>query len=326
MKIISVASEIPETVETNDTLETRLSLDKGWIEKRTGVLRRPIASPSDATSDLAVRAGAAALKRINLDGAFEAKDTGLLLLATSTPDHLLPPTAPLVAHRLGLSSVGAIDLTGACAGFLYAMILGNAYGQSMRKPVVIIGANILSRRVNSDDPSTASLFSDGAGCAILAPAEPTQFLGSWLGSDGSSYDVIGIPAGGSREPLTATAVSEGRNLMTMRRGTALFKHAVHAMVQAGEESMKATGIRATDVDWWIPHQANTRIIQDTGKLLGIPPERAVNVVAKYGNSSAATIPIALAEGMESGRIRPGNTLLFTAAGAGMLSAGLVVQL
>jgi 3-oxoacyl-[acyl-carrier-protein] synthase-3 len=321
MKIISVASEVPKIVVTNDAVETRLGLEKGWIEQRTGILRRPKADASDATSDLAIRAGASALKRT----ALELKDIGLLLLATSTPDHLLPPTAPLVAHRLGLTSAGAIDLAGACAGFLYAVILGSTYGKSTRKTVMIIGANILSRRVNANDPATASLFSDGAGCAILAPADPTQILGTWLGSDGSSYDVIGIPAGGSREPLTPTAVAEGRNLMTMRRGAALFKYAVQAMVQAGEKSMKAAGIQAADIDWWIPHQANARIIQDTGKLLGIPPDRTINVVANYGNSSAATIPIALTEGIDSGRIRPGNILLFTAAGAGMLSAGLVVR-
>jgi len=322
MKIISVAAAIPETVETNDSVERRLGLEKGWIEQRTGILERPKADPSDATSDLAIRAGAAALKNASVD----AKAIGLLLLATSTPDHLLPPTAPLVAHRLGLPTAGAIDVVGACAGFLYAMILGNAYGQSIGKSVMIIGANILSRRVNQSDPATASLFSDGAGCAILAPASPSTFLGSWLGSDGSAYDVIGIPAGGTREPLTPTAVSQGRHLMAMRRGASLFKHAVQAMVEAGEESMKSAGIQASGVDCWIPHQANSRIIQDTGKLLGIPPNRTINVVAKYGNSSAATIPIALADGMKSGHIRPGATLLFTAAGAGMLSAGLVARL
>jgi len=321
MKIIGVGSAIPQNIETNDAVESRLGLEAGWIERRTGILGRPTALPTEATSDLAVRAGFLALDRSGIS----KDDIGLLLLATSTPDQLLPPTAPLVAHRLGLRHPGAVDLAGACSGFLYSVILANSYGDAMRKPVLVVAANILTRRVNDKDPSTVALFSDGAGAVVLAPVESKHFLGSYLGSNGASYDTIGIPAGGTREPLTSEALREGRHLMTMRRGSSLFKEAVHAMAFAGEESMKASGIDAKSIDWWIPHQANSRIIHDTGKLLGIPPDRTINVVAKYGNSSAATIPIALSDGIESGRIRPGNILLFTAAGAGMVSAGLVLR-
>ena len=321
MKIVSAGSAIPETIETNDTVETRLGLEPGWIERRTGILGRPTALPTEATSDFAIRAGETALKRSGLSRG----DIGLLLLATSTPDHLLPPTAPLVAHRLGLRNAGAIDLAGACSGFLYAVILANAYGDSMRKPVLVVASNVLTRRVNDRDPSTVALFSDGAGAVVLTPADPSHILGSYLGSDGSSYDTLAIAAGGSREPLTSESLNEGRNLMTMRRGATLFKEAVHAMAFAGKESMKASNLNAEDIDWWIPHQANSRIIQDTGKLLGIPAGRTISVVEKYGNSSAATIPIALAEGMGSGQIHPGQTLLFTAAGAGIVSAGLVLR-
>lgn len=321
MKIISVGSAIPENIETNDVVESRLGLEPGWIERRTGILGRPTASPTEATSDLAIRAGSLALKRSGLAN----DDIGLLLLATSTPDHLLPPTAPLVAHRLGLLYAGAVDLAGACSGFLYSTVLANAYGDSIRKPVLVVAANILTRRVNDKDPSTVALFSDGAGAVVLSPSDTSHFLGSYLGSDGSSYDTIGIPAGGTREPLTSEALSKGRHLMTMSRGSSLFKEAVHAMVFAGEEALKTAHLEAGAIDWWIPHQANSRIIRDTGKLLGIPPERTINVVAKYGNSSAATIPIALSDGIESGRIQRGNILLFTAAGAGMVSAGLVLR-
>jgi 3-oxoacyl-[acyl-carrier-protein] synthase-3 len=321
MKLISVGSAIPETIETNDAVESRLGLEPGWIERRTGILCRPIALSSEATSDLAVRAGSLAVKRSGIAN----DEIGLLLLATSTPDHLLPPTAPLVAHRMGLHHSGAVDLAGACAGFLYSIILANAYGDAIRKPVLVVAANVLTRRLNDKDPSTVALFSDGAGAVVLAPSESSHFLGSYLGSDGSSYDTIGIPAGGTREPLTASALADGRHLMTMRRGSSLFKEAVHAMAFAGEEAMKMAGIDAGAIDWWIPHQANSRIIRDTGKRLGIPADRTINVVAKFGNSSAATIPIALSDGIASGRIVPGNTLLFTAAGAGMVSAGLVLR-
>jgi len=324
MKLISAGSAIPATIETNATVEARLGLEAGWIERRTGILGRPTALPTEATSDFAIRAAEAALKRSGIS----RDDIGLLILATSTPDHLLPPTAPLVAHRLGLRHAGAVDLAGACSGFLYSVILANAYGDSMRKPVLVVAANVLTRRVNDRDPSTVALFSDGAGAVVLAPGaptEPSKFLGSYLGSDGSSYDTIAIPAGGSREPLTPEALMSGRNLMTMRRGQSLFKEAVHAMAFAGKEAMKAARLTAEAIDWWIPHQANARIIRDAGKLLGIPADRTISVVEKYGNSSAATIPIALADGIDSGRILPGQTLLFTAAGAGMVSAGLVVR-
>ena len=321
MKILSAGSAIPETIETNDAVESRLGLEPGWIERRTGILGRPKAPPIEATSDLAVRAGSLALKRSGIAN----DDIGLLLLATSTPDHLLPPTAPLVAYQLGLRRAGSIDLAGACAGFLYSIILANTYGDAMRTPVLVVAANILTRRVNDKDPSTVALFADGAGAVVLSPSDPSHFLGSYLGSDGSSYDTIGIPAGGTREPLTPEALMAGRHLMTMRRGSSLFKEAVHAMTFAGHEALKVSGLDAGAIDWWIPHQANSRIIHDTGRLLGIPPERTINVVAKYGNSSAATIPIALNDGIESDRIRPGNILLFTAAGAGLVSAGLVLR-
>src|SRR5262249_35777602 len=186
MKILSVASSIPEAVTRNDDLEHRLGLEPGWIERRTGVLQRPTAAPDEATSDLAVRAGSQALERANID----PNEIGLLLLATSTPDHLLPPTAPLVAHRLGLQRAGAADLAGACAGFLYTMVLASAYGAQFRKCVLVIGANVLTRRVNSTDPATGALFSDGAGAVVLAPAETSHFLGTYLDADGAFYDVV----------------------------------------------------------------------------------------------------------------------------------------
>jgi len=226
---------------------------------------------------------------------------------------------------LGLAQSGAVDLAGACAGFLYSVILANAYGQSMGRSVLVVGANILTRRVNAQDPATTSLFSDGAGAVVLTPGEPSQFLGSYLAADGSSYDTIGIPAGGTREPLTAAALEQGRHLMTMRRGSSLFREAIQAMTAAGKEAMRQAKLDAAAIDWWIPHQASSRIIRDTGKQLGIPPERTIDIASRYGNSSAATIPIALDLGFRSGQIRPGHLLLLTAAGAGMVSAGLVVR-
>jgi 3-oxoacyl-[acyl-carrier-protein] synthase III len=321
MRIVSVASAVPETRVANNVVEAQLGRAPGWIERRTGILERPTAADHEATSDLAIRAGARAMEQSGI----RAEDISLLLLATSTPDHLLPPTAPLVASRLGLRNAGASDLAGACAGFLYAMTLGSAYGQAARKPVLIVAANVLTRRVNKLDAGTAALFSDGAGAVLLTPTDSSHFIGSYMGSDGALYDTIGIRAGGAREPITHAGLEEGRNLMTMRRGSALFRQAVHAMDHAGKCAMEDAGVKPEAIKWWIPHQANARITRETGNLLGIPPERTIDVIAHFGNSSAATIPIALASANEAGKLRSGDLLLLTAAGAGLLSAGLVVR-
>jgi 3-oxoacyl-[acyl-carrier-protein] synthase-3 len=249
MRVIGIASAIPETAVLNETLEARLGLEPGWIQRRTGILQRPTAGRDEATSDLAAQAGGAAIRRAGID----TKDVGLLLLATSTPDHLLPPTAPLVAKHLGLEHSGAIDLAGACAGFVYALVLGSSHVRSTNKAVLVIGANVLTRRVNPRDPATAPLFSDGAGAVVLAPAEPSHLLGSYLGSDGSGYDAICIRAGGAREPVTHAALDEGHNLMSIRRGSLFFRQAVHGMVDAGTEALNAAGnLAPQSIDWWIP--------------------------------------------------------------------------
>jgi len=320
MKVVSAASAIPPDSTSNSDVEIRLGLEPGWIERRTGIHRRPTASPDQATSDLAILAGADAIRTSGI----HRTDIGLLLLATSTPDHLLPPTAPLVAHRLSLQC-GAIDLAGACSGFVYALVLASHWADATGKAVLVIGANILTRRVNQTDPATVALFSDGAGAVVIVPSQPTSLLGSFLGSDGSAYDAIGIVAGGTREPLTEDSLRAGRNLMTMRRGAALFKQAVNSMVDAGKMALKQAGMQASDMTWWIPHQANNRIIEDAGEKLGIPPGRTINVVGQYGNSSAATIPIAMAAAVERGQLKPGDTVLLTAAGAGLITAGVALR-
>lgn len=320
MRIAGVGSAIPEGNTSNAEIESRLNLEPGWIERRTGIRRRPTASGNEATSDLAVRAAEAALRQARVD----RSSIGLLLLATSTPDHLLPPTAPLVAHRLGLRA-GAVDLAGACSGFVYALVFAGQWVQGSGKPALVIGANVLTRRLNPRDAATVSLFSDGAGALLITPHQPTTLLGSFLGSDGSAYETIGIPEGGSRTPLTAEALKEGRNLMTMRRGTALFKQAVQGMAQAGKSALESAALHADDIDLWIPHQANARVIQDVGALLSIPADRTVNVVSDYGNSSAGTIPIAVAEAARAGRLEREQTILLTAAGAGLITAGVVLR-
>jgi 3-oxoacyl-[acyl-carrier-protein] synthase-3 len=321
MKVAGIASFIPENAAGNAEIEARLGLEAGWIERRTGIRRRPAASPEQATSDLAIRASERALLQARIEG----REIGLFLLATSTPDHLLPPTAPLVAHQLSLSRAGAVDVAGACAGFVYALVLAQAFGRSTGTPVLVTGANVLTRRTNQQDPATVGLFSDGAGAMVLVPSEPSRILGFHLGADGSFYDAIGIQAGGSRGLLTPEALQDKQHLMMMRQGPVLFKQAVQSMATAGKLAMQMAGTDSGCVDWWVPHQSNARITQDTAKALGIPQERTISVIDRYGNSSSATIPIALAYGEETGRLRPGHVVLLTAVGAGLLSAGLVLR-
>ena len=319
-RIAGVGAFAPATGSRNAELEAQLGLEPGWIEQRTGVGFRPIAEPSLATSDLAVAAGARALQAASI----APEEIGLLLLATSTPDHLLPPTAPLVAGRLALTQAGAIDLAGACSGFLYGLILAATYAQAMQRPVLVIGANILSRRVDPRDRNTATIFADGAGAAVVQPGAEANFLAAHWAADISQYDAIGIPAGGTREPLTPEAVAAGRHNMVLRDGKALFRQGVLQMAAAGHSVLQQAQLQPGDVQWWIPHQANLRMIREAGRLLQMPPERTVTVLDRYGNASAAAIPTAWAEAVRDGRLRRGDRLLLTAAGAGLLSAAALL--
>jgi 3-oxoacyl-[acyl-carrier-protein] synthase-3 len=321
VSLAGVGAAVPSNHVTNAEIEIRLGLESGWIERRTGILSRPVAADSIATSDLAIEAGGIALRAARV----KPENIGLLLLATSTPDHLLPPTAPLVAHHLGLRNAGAIDLTGACSGFLYALALGSSHVQVTQKPALIIAANILSRRVNPNDPGTVALFGDGAGAIVLVPSLQTSILGIHLGADGAAYDSIGIPSGGTRDPMTVEALCAGRQFIAIKKGAAVFRNAAQGMAEAGQRAMRAANLQPQDLDWWIPHQANLRLIRETGCMLGIPWEHTVCVVDRYGNSSAASIPVALAEASRRGNIKRGDLLLLTAVGAGMTNAGAVLR-
>ena len=322
-RIASVGHAVPDRRVTSAELEVQLGLEAGWIERRTGIRERRQAAPDEATSDLAVRAGAMAFRNAGSVGS----PVGLLLLATSTPDHLLPPTAPLVAHRLGLSHCGAIDLANACGGFLAALALGHSYCVTQRCTVLIIAANVLSRRINPADPITAALFADGAGAMMLTPSGDSEndILALHLDSNGAHYGQIVIPTGGSREPTTVDSMGLGRHWMQMERGPDLFRLAVRSMVRAGEVALQSAGLTSAEVDWWIPHQANVRITREVGDRLGIGAERTISIVEEYGNSSAASIPLALSLAVADGRIRAGQRLLCTAAGAGLVEAGALIR-
>lgn len=332
-------------------IEERLDLEEDWIVRRTGIESRRYVENGEATSDLALAASESALRSAGRS----AGQVGLILLATSTPDHLLPPTAPLLAERLGAEGTGAVDVTGACAGFLYALSMAHAFARVHAAPVLVIGANVLSYRINPNDAATAALFSDAAGALLLEPIERSasdpgaggagtgagwrtapsngdaaagrsarsSLEALYLGSKGSRYEQIQIPAGGSRRPMTEDRVARREHLMQMERGKEVFREAVEGMVRTGRTVLEEAGRSSAEVDWWIPHQANRRITDRAGEELGFEAERTVSVIEEYGNSSAATIPLGLSLALEDGRIERGDRLLMTAIGAGMIEAGVL---
>ncbi|MGQ0672414.1 MAG: beta-ketoacyl-ACP synthase III [Hyphomicrobium sp.] len=321
--LLALGHYVPERRVGSAEIETRLGLESGWIERRTGIRERRYAAESEALSDLAVKAGEMALSRIG----FAPSRIGLLLLATSTPDHLLPPTSPLVAHRLGLSHAGAIDMAGACAGFLYALVFADAFAAKHAKPVLVIAANILSRRMDPMDRNSAIIFADAAGAALVVPSErrATGVLGVDLASDGSAYDLIRIPAGGSRRPFSA-GIDLGETRMHLSDGRTVFAKAVSLMASASRKALSNAGLAVGDVDHWVPHQANTRIMGAVQRQLGLADGKTLSSVALYGNSSAATIPLTLSLAAPERLFRPGERVLLSAAGAGLTGGALVYGL
>lgn len=320
--VIGVGHAAPDRRVTSAEIEARLGLERGWIAKRTGIEARRYARDDEALSDLAVAAGERALESAKID----RRDVAMLLLATSTPDHLLPPSAPLVAHRLGLTSAGGIDLAGACAGFIYALTLGASFAAVHQAPVAVIAGNILSRRINEADRNTSSLFADAAGAVVIAPASRSGsgIAGAHLAADGSAYSMIQIPGGGSRKPFRLLA-DGSETLMVLEDGKAVFTKAVAMMASSAEKALLQAGLTTADVDHFIPHQANTRMMRAVADKLHIPADKMRSTIAEFGNSSAATIPFTLSAQFAQFPITRGQTVLMTAAGAGLTGGAVVLR-
>lgn len=317
----------PAEVLTSEVLERSLGLEPAWIARRTGVLERRIAPPDVAVSDLAVAAGEQALQASGID----RSEVSLLILATSTPDHPLPPTAPAVAARLGLT-VPAFDLGAACTGFLYGYAVAARWLAAPGIPhqgdaALVIGANVLSRRVNWSDPDTAPLFGDGAGAVVLrhSPGSVGGVLGIDLASDGHRWREIHVPAGGSRLPITNDTFDAGGTLIVMEDGKRLFRHAVYSMAASCKRVLGNTGVTPGEICWFAPHQAGSRLIHDVAVAVGISRERVIANVERYGNTSAASIPMALHEAVADGRIQRGHLVLFAAVGAGMTAGSVLLR-
>ncbi len=320
-RLAGLGHAVPSRVVTSAKIESALGLEAGWIARRTGIIERRWAEPDETLSDLATAAGAMALDQAGLPRG----DIGLTLLATSTPDHLLPPSAPLVAHKLGLTGSGAVDLAGACAGFLYALVMAESFVRAWRRPALVIGANILSRRINPLERGSSVIFADAAGAVVLAPGGEGGMLGTALGSDGSGYDLVHIPAGGSNRPFAPDLLIEDTR-MTLTDGKALFLGAVRLMSESARAALEQAGLTAAQVDRFVPHQANERLLDAVARNLGIAPEKTARSIARFGNSSAATIPLTLSLSHAEKPLAPGELVLMSAAGGGLTGGACVLKI
>jgi 3-oxoacyl-[acyl-carrier-protein] synthase-3 len=313
VRLASVGHFVPERRLTNLDFEKMFETSDEWIVSRTGMRERRIAAPDVPVSRLGIGAARHALERANLT----ANDIDCFVVATVTPDYVFPATACIIAAELGVAGRPGFDMEIGCSGFVYGLTVASSLIRTgVFRRVMLIGAEKLSTLVNYEDRATAILFGDGAGAAILERSEEDSFLGSSLGSDGSHPEVLYLPAGGSAERLTAEGIAHKRNTVHMR-GREVFKFAVQKMVESATNALGQTGLTPHDVKWLIPHQANRRIIEAAAKYLEVPIDHVVINVGNYGNTSSASIPIALSEALDRNAFAPGDIILFTAFGAGL---------
>ncbi len=320
--IVGLGVGIPEQVVTNHDLEQRIDTSDEWIVTRTGIRERRVAPPDIATSDLAAQAATQALQNAGKS----AEEVDLIVVATATPDMPWPSTACLVQAKIGASRAAAFDLNAVCSGFVYALWMASqAVETGAYQCVLVIGADILSRQVNWEDRATCVLFGDGAGAVVLAPVEhPYGVLAGVLGADGTGAPLLHVPAGGTREPLSPEALARKRHTIQMR-GREVFKFAVTIMGEVSLQALEKAGIPPEEVALFIPHQANIRIIQAAAERLNLPIERVFVNVDRYGNTSAASIPIALYEAWKQGRLKQGDVAVVVGFGAGLTWGSCVIR-
>jgi 3-oxoacyl-[acyl-carrier-protein] synthase-3 len=313
VKIVGVGHYAPAHVVTNHDLEAWLDTTDEWITTRTGMKRRHWTSDSEGTSDLASAAGEAALVHAGL----QASDVDCFIVATVTPDYYFPATACLVATRLGVREKPAFDIAIACSGFIYGLTVASGLIRSgVYRRVMLIGAESLSKILDKGDRSTAILFGDGAGAVILERSEENSFLASDLGADGSRPELLYAHGSGFREPLDHAALDAKVHLIHMQ-GRETFKLAVNKMVESTGSVLSKANLTKADIAFLIPHQANKRIIDATARYLGLPDDKVVINISEYGNTSAASIPMALSETVRTGRVKPGDLIVFVAFGGGL---------
>jgi len=312
---------VPEKVLTNEDLSHIVDTTDEWIVTMTGIRERRVVGDKESTATLAIRSARAAL----LVAGIAASEIDLIIVATITPEYLFPATASVVQDAIGATRAGAFDLAAGCSGFIYALTMANAYVRGGADHVLVIGAETLSRILDWTDRNTCVLFGDGAGAVVVsASAERSGVLASQLGSDGSGAELLYVPAGGSRVPTTHETISSGGHFARMN-GREVFRFATTIMPQAVEAVVGDAGWQKADIDLVIPHQANRRIIESATKRLNLPPDKFFVNVDRYGNTSAASIPIALCEAIAAGRVKQGDKLVLVGFGAGLSWAAAALE-
>jgi len=316
-QVVGCGSYLPARIVTNDELAARLDTSDEWIRQRTGIGERRIAAEGELTSDLAVAAARRALQRAGMSG----NDLDLIVLATATPDHTFPATATKVQAQLGMKRGAAFDIQAVCSGFIFALAtVDNALRLGQARTALVIGAETFSRILNWEDRSTCVLFGDGAGALVLNAApggdDARGVLSTHLHSDGRYHDILYVDGGPSTTGTTGHLRMEGREV---------FRQAVLHLSEAVEEALAANGLTGRDIDWLVPHQANSRIIDAIGKRLQLKPERTVVTIERHANTSAASIPLALDEAVGDGRIQPGHLVLMEALGGGLTWGASLVR-
>lgn len=313
VSIAGLGQYLPALQVTNDDMSQIVETSDAWIRERTGIESRHQAAPEEASSDLGYEAAIEALRHANE----QIEDIDLIIVCTASPDTPLPATACWLQDRLGAPHAAAFDLAAGCSGFMYGVHVATGLIRSgMHRKVLVVGAECMSRIVDYSDRSSCVLFGDGAGAAVLADQGKYDLLYSHIGTDGASANLIQIPAGGSRRSLNGDRIDAKQDKVAMR-GREVFRLAVRRMINEAEAALDALDLTADDLDWIIPHQANARIIEAVGKTLGVTDERLLCDVAKVGNTSAASIPLALSRLDHENRFHPGDIVMTIAFGAGL---------
>ncbi len=323
-RLLGVGAYAPSRVLTNFDLERMVDTSDAWITERTGIKERRIAAEGETTSDLALQAALRALEAAEL----KPTDLDMIIVGTISGDMPMPACAAFLQRKLGLREIPAFDVSAACAGFLYGISIADQFIRTgMQQRILVVGVELLSRIIDWQDRTTCVLFGDGAGAAVLGVSDVPEHrvLSTKLYTDSSLAESLCIRAGGSREPVTAEAIEQRRNKVLMN-GQDIFKVAVRNLTSASQSALAAAGLSAKDVDWVVPHQANLRILSQVSHRLEVPLDRFVLNLERYGNTSSASIPLALDEGLRDGRIQPGQTVLMCALGAGVSWASALIRI
>lgn len=321
-RIIGTGHFLPERILTNKDLEALCDTTDEWIRQRTGIEQRHAANPGEGTSDLATPA----VRRAIESAGISVSDVDLLICCTTTPDYIFPATACVIADNLGMGTKPAFDLNAACSGFMYGLSTADAFIRSgTYKTVALVGSELATNRVSFRKRDTAVLFGDGAGAVVLRAEEGERgVLTTHLWADGSGRDILWLPAGGSKIPVTAENVDDDINTIHMK-GKDLFRRAVIEFANAVNAALDAVGMTFSDIDLFIPHQANVRIIEAVAERMSLPAEKCVVNIQKVANCTAGSIPLALSQARDEGRVRDGHILLLASFGAGLTWASAIVR-